>query len=77
MKKLTLLLFVLFSIPSFGQKQVNKHSGVWLGYFNQTDSSSLAVSAGADRSKVLRDLELLSGSENGLVELSVTDSFFQ
>jgi hypothetical protein len=36
MKKLTLLLLVLFWVPSFGQKQVNKQSGVWLGYFNQT-----------------------------------------
>lgn len=36
MKRVILILFVLFSVPSFGQKQVNKHSGVWLGYFNQT-----------------------------------------
>jgi len=48
-----------------------------LGYFNLVDSSSVSVSAGADRTKVLRDLELLSGSETGLVELSVTDAFFQ
>lgn len=36
MKKILLLSFVLFTIPSFAQKQINKQSGVWLGYFNQT-----------------------------------------
>jgi serine/threonine protein kinase len=48
-----------------------------LGYFNLTDSSSVAVSAGPDRHKVLNDLELLSGSETGLVELSITEATFR
>ena len=48
-----------------------------LGYFNLSDSSNVVVSVGPDRSKVLSDLELLSGSETGLVEISVTDSMFR
>jgi hypothetical protein len=36
MKKYFLLLFVLFTFPSLGQKQTAKQSGVWLGYLNQT-----------------------------------------
>ncbi|WP_285544935.1 hypothetical protein [Dyadobacter frigoris] len=36
MRKYSLLLLILFTLPSFGQKQINKQSGVWLGYFNQT-----------------------------------------
>lgn len=48
-----------------------------LGYFNLTDSSSVTISAGPDRRKVLSDLELLSGSETGLVDVTVTDSLLQ
>lgn len=36
MNKYLLVLILLFSVPSFAQKQVNTQSGVWLGYFNQT-----------------------------------------
>jgi hypothetical protein len=36
MKKYFLPFFFLLTLPSFGQKQINKQSGVWLGYFNQT-----------------------------------------
>lgn len=36
MKKYLLLVFVISALSSFGQKQVNTQSGVWLGYFNQT-----------------------------------------
>lgn len=36
MKKYFLLSLILFTIPVFAQKQINKQSGVWLGYFNQT-----------------------------------------
>lgn len=36
MKRYLPLLFILFTVPSFSQKQVNKQSGVWFGYFNQT-----------------------------------------
>ncbi len=35
-RKYLTALILLFSTPSFAQKQVNKQSGVWLGYFNQT-----------------------------------------
>ena len=35
-KYLLILTFLLLSIPATAQKQVNKQSGVWLGYFNQT-----------------------------------------
>jgi hypothetical protein len=35
-RRYLLILTLLFPIPATAQKQVNKHSGVWLGYFNQT-----------------------------------------
>ncbi|ACT92100.1 DUF2490 domain-containing protein [Dyadobacter fermentans] len=35
-RRYLLILIIFFSIPATAQKQVNKHSGVWLGYFNQT-----------------------------------------
>jgi hypothetical protein len=36
MNKLLLLVLAFLPIPSLAQKQINKHSGVWMGYFNQT-----------------------------------------
>ena len=39
-KKYLLALILFFSIPALAQKQVNKLSGVWLGYFNQTRLSN-------------------------------------
>lgn len=39
-RKYLLILTFLLSIPATAQKQVNKHSGVWLGYFNQTRLNS-------------------------------------
>jgi predicted Ser/Thr protein kinase len=47
-----------------------------LGYYDLTDSSSLSISGG-QRTRELHDLELLSGSENGVVDLRVTDSLLQ
>jgi hypothetical protein len=35
MRKYLLLLFIIFSLPSFAQKQIKKQNGFWLGYFNR------------------------------------------
>lgn len=39
-KQYLLLLFIFFTLPSFGQKKVNSHDQVWLGYLNQTRLSN-------------------------------------
>ena len=47
-----------------------------LGYFNLTDSASVSIFAEEGRNTVFNDLELLSSSETGIVNLNVTDSTF-
>jgi hypothetical protein len=48
-----------------------------LGYFNLTDSSRVSVRAGQGRRAVFEDLGLMSSSESGIVDLTVTDSLFR
>ena len=48
-----------------------------LGYYTLTDSSSVQVSADQGRQATFADLELLSSSESGLVDLAVADSTFE
>jgi serine/threonine protein kinase len=47
-----------------------------LGYYALTDSASVMVQVGPGQAKEFTDLELLSGSENGVVDLTVTDDTF-
>lgn len=47
-----------------------------LGYFNLTDSSRVTVLDQGGREVEFVDLELLSGSESGIVDLAVSDSTF-
>jgi serine/threonine protein kinase len=47
-----------------------------LGYFTLSDSSTVNVAAEGARTVTFRDLELLSGSESGVLDLNITDSTF-
>lgn len=47
-----------------------------LGYFTLTDSASVQVVADRNRQAVFADLELLSSSESGIVDVAIADSIF-